>query len=91
MFKYIAILAVIPLACLGAAMIAPPSKAMMPRIMWYDVLNAPEVAAGGWANTIIIRAWSDGVIEARGVRWNAASNCIAPIDMCDDDWRIIND
>lgn len=91
MFKYIIVMSILPLACFGAAIISPPtSKASPPRIVWYDVLDSPEFGVGGWSNTVVIRAWSNGKIEARGVSWDAYSNCNDSVYMCDD-WRIIND
>ena len=62
-----------------------------PTIVWYGMAQA-----AGLSNTetrgLMLRAWSDGTVEARQVQWDTYSGgslCEDP-RMCSDGWKVIS-
>tara|TARA_R100000664_G_C2731305_1_gene121794 strand:+ start:50 stop:334 length:285 start_codon:yes stop_codon:yes gene_type:complete len=81
--KLIGLALVIPLACFAAAAI-PTAKP--PRIIWYEVADTSAISDYGYCHSIILRGWSNGKIESRGISWYARDPGCTDTYMCAEGW-----
>ena len=60
-----------------------------PTIVWYDTKPWGAINSNQTTRLLLVRAWSDGTIEARSVNWDFYYNPCAGLDSCEG-WVVIS-